>query len=797
MKIGIVSTAWERLSSGIDFLKHHTMWLRAIIGVMYFLLFVTLLSSNIFVSKLQLELGEPSPQLITAPFNKDIEDVVGYTQNLEKAAQAVQPVYKPDDEYLNLLTKDLGETFTALRNASTSIDEQESINELKQIQPFADLPEQVLASLLNLGTDELNAAEPIGRDIILRRASNVDSGAKVDSDLVKLRARINTDINQSQLNEDVKVLFNVFVEQQITRPTLMVDEVTTEALRTAAKRLVEKDVLPYKTKQKIVGAGEIVDESVYQVLLSYGLINSDNTWKAMLGIALIVFVGMGTIIGYLSQYKRDVFRLVNRLVLIGLTMTVVLAMGRGMIGLELGSDYNNLSGMLIPVAWATMTVAILIGVDVAMLVSVVLAMFVAVLVDPSLSTAFGLQAGLVALFGGIVGVYSVSHLSQRSDLARAGIFVAAVNILVITGIAFSSDMRLGVWVVGIILGIVNGLASSFLTVGALHWFEAGFNITSSVRLLEISDPNRPLLKRLLMEAPGTYHHSILVGNLAEAAAEAVHADATLVRVGAMYHDIGKLKRPYFFSENQFTQENPHDKIAPTLSSLIITSHIKDGLELAKDYKLPEKIQDIIAQHHGESLVGFFYHKALEGSENVPREAFLYEGPKPQTKEAALVTLADSVEAAVRSMKQPTPGRVEGLIRKIIKDKLHDGQLDQCDLTFQDLDRIAMAFVRVLSGIFHSRVEYPEIPSARVNGNASETKKLVGEVSQEEGQGAGEKEKLEDQGAEKEKLTKGQGAEKEKLTEDQETKKEKLSESQGSVTPKTSKESQSKPIKDNS
>jgi putative nucleotidyltransferase with HDIG domain len=248
--------------------------------------------------------------------------------------------------------------------------------------------------------------------------------------------------------------------------------------------------------------------------------------------------------------------------------------------------------------------------------------------------------------------------------------------------------------------------------------------------LELSNPNRPLLKRLLMEAPGTYHHSILVGNLAEAAAEAVHADATLVRVGSMYHDIGKLKRPYFFIENQFTQDNPHDKIAPTLSSLIITSHVKDGLELAKENKLPQQIQDIIAQHHGDGLVSFFYHKALEERDDVPEEAFHYEGPKPQTKEAALVALADNVEAAVRSMKQPTPGRVEGLVRKIIKDKLNDGQLNQCDLTFQDLDRIAMAFVRVLSGIFHSRVEYPDMPAIRENGSGAAPKKLVEDVSKQ-------------------------------------------------------------------
>jgi uncharacterized domain HDIG len=348
----------------------------------------------------------------------------------------------------------------------------------------------------------------------------------------------------------------------------------------------------------------------------------------------------------------------------------------------------------------------------------------------------------VALFGGLIGVYSVSHLSQRSDLARAGLFVSGINVLMISAIGLSTGMRLMVWLAGLLLCIVNGVASSFLTVGALHWFEAGFRITSSVRLLELSNPNRPLLKRLLMEAPGTYHHSILVGNLAEAAAEAVQADATLVRVAAMYHDIGKLKRPYFFIENQFTQDNPHDKLAPTLSSLIITSHVKDGLELAKENKLPQAIQDIISQHHGDGLVSFFYHKALEEKDEVPEEAFHYEGPRPQNKEAALVTLADNVEAAVRSMKQPTPGRVEGLVRKIIKDKLNDGQLDQCDLTFQDLDRIAMAFVRVLSGIFHSRVEYPEMPTMRESGAGTTSKRALGETVKQDGNESSTKAEME-------------------------------------------------------
>lgn len=722
----------EVLKNHMDSLRHHPTWLRAIVGVMYFLLFTVLLSSSLFVAKIHLEVGEPSPQLITAPRDKDIDNTGKYTQDQDAAAKAVQAVYKPDDDYLSQLTKDLNKAFAAIRGAAaTTGNESAVITKLQQTQPFTVLAKGILVSLMKTSPDALTAAEQIGDNIILNKARNAETGARTDSDVATLREATKSDINKSGLQDDAKVFFEAFVDQEVTRPTLMVDKETTDKLRTVARTGVKMDVLRYKANQKIVGMGEIVDENVYQVLVAYGLINSSNTWKSASGIALIVLSGIGVIWMYLRQYKRETLLSINRIVLIGLTMALVLAIGRGVISLNLGGpEYNVLSGMLIPVAWATMSIAILISVDVALLVAVVLAAFVSILVDPTLSTSFGFQTGLVALFGGFVGVYSVSNLSQRSDLARAGLFVSAVNILMVSAIALTTGMRLSVWLVGLALGTVNGVASSFLTVGALHWFESGFGITTSVRLLELSNPNRPLLKRLLMEAPGTYHHSILVGNLAEAAAEVVHADATLVRVGSMYHDIGKLKRPYFFIENQFIQDNPHDKIAPTLSSLIITSHVKDGLELARENKLPQQIQDIIAQHHGDGLVSFFYHKALEENDQVPQEAFLYEGPKPQTKETALVALADNVEAAVRSMKEPTPGRVEGLIRKIIKDKLNDGQLDQCDLTFQDLDRIAMAFVRVLNGIFHSRVEYPELPPILKNGNGGAPKKLVENVSQQ-------------------------------------------------------------------
>jgi hypothetical protein len=242
----------------------------------------------------------------------------------------------------------------------------------------------------------------------------------------------------------------------------------------------------------------------------------------------------------------------------------------------------------------------------------------------------------------------------------------------------------------------------------LPYLEQAFRITTSEKLLTLARPNHPLLQRLLLEAPGTYYHSVLVGNLAETAADQIGADPILSRVGAYYHDVGKIQRPYFFVENQANMENPHAKLSPSLSTMIVTSHIRDGLEYCREYKLPEAIADIVGQHHGTSLVSYFYKQAAEGehSECIIEEDFRYEGPKPQTKEVALIMLADGCEAAVRSIAKPNMNRIENTVRRIINERLRDGQLNECELTLRDLKMIGDIFIRVLCSTCHSRIEYP-------------------------------------------------------------------------------------------
>ncbi|MCX5908962.1 MAG: HDIG domain-containing protein [Deltaproteobacteria bacterium] len=320
--------------------------------------------------------------------------------------------------------------------------------------------------------------------------------------------------------------------------------------------------------------------------------------------------------------------------------------------------------------------------------------------------------------GSLVGAHSVGFAEDRSILIRAGLKVGFVNILTI----LCQNLIHHQWVLmdlgfKIFFGLCGGVVAAIVLLGVLPVVEWIFGYTTNSRLLELANLNHSLLKRMILEAPGTYHHSIMVSTLAESASRAVNAHPLLVRVSAYYHDIGKLDKPLYFVENQGRHENRHEKLAPSMSSLILISHVKEGLELARQYRLGRKISNIIQQHHGTGLISFFYQKAKEQEnpefEHVEEEAFRYPGPKPQTKEAGLVMLADAVEAASRTLVEPTPARLQGLVQKIINSIFADGQLDECELTLKDLHQIAKSFNLVLAGIYHHRIEYP-IPAGKEN-----------------------------------------------------------------------------------
>jgi len=329
-----------------------------------------------------------------------------------------------------------------------------------------------------------------------------------------------------------------------------------------------------------------------------------------------------------------------------------------------------------------------------------------------------LYIGMIALISGIISSLTIVGVRRRSQIIRAGFFVGIVQMVCLFFIHHFRVLAPELYAVL----FLNGLISGVIVAGILPIFEYLFKVVTNISLLELSDLNHELLRNMVLKAPGTYHHSLVVGNLAEQACEVVAgANSLLARIGAYYHDVGKIEKAEYFSENQIPSSSKHDELSPSMSKLIIMNHVKEGVELARKHRLNPCIVDFIQQHHGTSLVYYFYRRALENLEQeqeIKEEGFRYLGPKPNTKETAIVLLADSVEAACRAVKTPTPTKIEEVVHKIINNKFIDGQLDECDLTLRDLERIASVFMRVLGGIYHPRVTYPERESENSHSKSS-------------------------------------------------------------------------------
>lgn len=330
-----------------------------------------------------------------------------------------------------------------------------------------------------------------------------------------------------------------------------------------------------------------------------------------------------------------------------------------------------------------------------------------------------LELGIIFFVSGLVATALLLQVRRRSQIIRAGFLVGllqALTFLFIDNFQIINNFHPYLYL------FLNGIACGILVVGLLPVFEYLFGRITNISLLELSDFNQPVLRKLMLHAPGTYHHSLIVGNLSEAACEEVGANALLARIGSYYHDIGKIDKAEYFSENQLLGDSKHAELSPSMSKLVITNHVKEGEATAQRNRINPKIIDFIRQHHGTSLVYYFYRRALEKEERndkVPEEVFRYPGPKPNTKETAIVLLADSVEAATRALKEPTAERIKQEVQKIVNNRFIDGQLDECDLTLKDLEKISGVFIRSLSSIYHARVNYPQ--EGRANNHRKPTK----------------------------------------------------------------------------
>ncbi len=696
----------------LSFFKNRTTQ-RVLIAIITMAISVVIVENSAAPKKYRLELGESSKYDISAP--RDIENAVLTEKFAKEAAENIVPVMERLDsvsiDSINSVNEFFNDIRSARQSVSNSLSDQGTDPDSQSYQDFLAQERAEAADVLAIRLKEHGIE--LSEDLVVYLIGTVtDDGLdRFQSLTVELISTVmKKDVTEGNLASQVEFVQNTFllsdlsqefknigsiVAEAILKPNSVIDEDKTNEARTKAYNAALENRQIITEGSRILSFGDIVTEDKLEVLRELNLLETDSFDYAFAGgILAVVLMLSFLLILYLHGFCSKIIP--------GTKETILLCV---IILLTLVSAWllNPVKTLIIPVFIAPMLITILLDLRLGVIVNILLSLTISFITnwDPGFL--------YTAIIGGTIAAFIVTGANQRSRLSASGLVIALINAVVIACIGLINKSSLVTIANNAALVAVNGMLSTIFTIGVLPFFESTFNIITPLKLLELANPNQPLMKKLLMEAPGTYHHSLMVGNLAEVATEAINGNALLARVGAYYHDVGKLKRPNFFKENQLS-DNPHDRMTPNLSTLVITSHTSDGAEIAEKYKVPLAVRNIISQHHGTTLAAYFYYKAKKGDngENIKMEDFRYQGPRPSTKEAAVVMLADSVEAAVRSMVEKTEGKMEGLIRKIIKDKLDDGQLDLCELTLRDLDMIAKAFMRVFGGYFHERQEYPDL-----------------------------------------------------------------------------------------
>ncbi len=707
----ILSSLWKNMGL---FLKNSNMK-KALSIILFFTITILILFSNFNPKQVMLRPDEVAQRDIQSTINATIIDEKQTEELREQAAAKVQKVYQEDTYALSSAENDIDLFYSNIQ--SILFVEEEDIDSNQQKAKLLTLlqstktryndlalEDSVLADyLLNSTQEDLQQM----KEASLSVAQSIMNKPVTDDTLVGLNEEALGRIDILPYSPPAREVIKLISINSL-RPNLIYNEEKTNLAILEAKEAVAPVQKTIKAGEIIVREGNRVTEEQISILEQLGIQRTNDYTLTLIGTSLFVLLTFWLVIEFVRRYYPEIYRNDMLLLLLGLIFVLIISITRFLTVIKVGDQpgVGNLIGYLAPVAAGSMLIAILLDDRLAYFVTFIMALYVGLLTEGN-----QLFYAITAFVGGTVGIFQVHRVNQTSDLAKSGLFIALADIAAIVTLLFiGDDLNIKNLAVGSAIGAVNGILSAVLMIGVLPYLEAAFSITSMSKLLELSNPNHPLLKRLLLQAPGTYHHSLMVGNLAEASAESIGANPLLVRVGALYHDIGKIKRPEYFVENQRGFTNPHEKIAPALSTLIITSHVKEGVEMAREAHLPDTIIDFIEQHHGTSLAKYFYSRALEEDRdgNVNEDNFRYEGPRPKTKETALVMLADSVEAAVRSLETPSPEKIRDMIRMLIKDKLNDGQLEMCDLTFKDLDTISKSFNKVLEGIYHKRIEYPEV-----------------------------------------------------------------------------------------
>lgn len=696
------------------FLEHRTFSYKVVVCVTFVIIGLVIFQ-GLASTQLFWKVGDVASRTVTADRSVVYEDTEATKAKQEAALNNFEDVYQINLEQFNNLTlvaidrtfEDLQEVLVS-DSTTTQKDDKQVITEEKERR--RNLNNLLKSDVSDEDWAELSAYTAEHIELLHRQAvaisSNVMGKGVKEEQLSDAKTQLLENVDQSYAFTDLdRRLVHRILENIKFYPTSEINQEDTEARRKEILSSVEPVFYTIQKDQVIVNKGDIITAEQYSALQALSNNKELSPFKIALGTILTIFlffVGLSKFSEWRGRQKSSA-EWQHAVSIILVAMTIIVLLFPVISAIQIGTNLNSseLVNFLIPIPAVTVMIAILLGNEEAVFVTLLMGILVGLYTN-DVYVSFANVAGSLMALAQVKVVHRRTDLTMSAVYAVGGLASVALIYALVAGFETRELFVLLAYCVG------NGFLTLMLTIGLLPYLETAFNVTTSLTLMELCDPNTPLQRDLMNKAAGTYQHSLMVANLAEAAALRIGADAQLVRTAAYYHDIGKIKRPEFFSENQMTYLNPHDNLAPTLSTLIITSHVKDGVAMAKEARLPQPIIDLIGQHHGNTVVSYFYHKAKKNDPTANEDDFRYNCKRPQTREAAILMIADTVEAAVRSnINRLSHGQIESFIRNLINDKMEDKQFIECDMTYRDIRDITDEMMRMINSIYHKRVAYPD------------------------------------------------------------------------------------------
>ncbi|KGX88913.1 HD family phosphohydrolase [Pontibacillus litoralis] len=702
----MLNNLYQRIKSVQWFNKKriHALVALLMLAIVLFLLTFTNVRAKIY----DIEQFEIADETILSPIT--IEDKQQTDEKKSQAFQSVDNIYTIDESKLAKQLTYIEDIFKAVN----TIEEKEKNDDVKP-----DSTEELVKQLDKMLADDITSSldtdvfeqllkatkeqRDLAKELLVKEVTDVMETGVEASEIEETTENIQEQLHLPSFDDKFQKAINEIAAFAIVENNFLDASKTSQAKNKAAN---EVEPVMIRQGQVLVSEGERITSDVFHQIELVGLLDNKSNMYRYIGLSIIILLSMAIIAYEMYVLHRE------RKLHAGVIYAIVIICTMSFVFMKFGSLFQDDWAKVyfaVPLGASAFLLKILIDERMAIVVSVVSAVFATVFFNQQIPGTLNLEAGIYVLFSTIFAVLFLANSKDRTYILKAGLGVTVVNVTLVVMLVFLSYELIptpALWL-QILFAITSAFLASVLTFGLLPFFETGFGILSDSKLITLANPNHPLLRKILTETPGTYHHSVMVANLSEAACESIGANGLIARVGAYYHDLGKTYNPLYFIENQMGAQNPHELLTPEQSAEMIIEHPYAGARVLRKHHMPQQIIDIAEQHHGTTLLKYFYYQAKEKDESVSEDTFRYPGPKPQTREAAVVCICDSVEAAVRSLDHPTPEDIEQLVNSIITDRLLDGQLNECSLTLEDLKHVQITICETLKGIFHSRIQYPD------------------------------------------------------------------------------------------